>query len=56
MDAYESLKHTQWECLCRAAFTPKCRRRTLHVGLRRQAGKCFAGWRSSRSAGPWKTM
>lgn len=29
MGTYESLNHTQWECLYHVVFIPKCRRRTL---------------------------
>ncbi|EIL98905.1 transposase IS200-like protein [Rhodanobacter denitrificans] len=35
MDEYESLNHTQWECLHHVVFIPKCRRRTLYVELRK---------------------
>ena len=35
MDKYESLNHTQWECLYHVVFIPKCRRRTLYVELRK---------------------
>ena len=41
MDEYKSLNHTQWECLYHVVFIPKCRRRTLYVGLRRHLGEVF---------------
>ena len=31
MDKYQSLNHTQWECLYHVVFIPKCRRHTLYV-------------------------
>lgn len=43
MDGYQSLNHTEWECLCHVVFIPKCRRRTLYVGLRRYLGEVFRG-------------
>ncbi len=41
MDEYKSLNHTQWECLYHVVFIPKCRRRTLYVGLRKHLGEVF---------------
>ena len=41
MDEYESLNHTQWECLYHVVFIPKCRRRTLYVELRKYLGEVF---------------
>src|SRR5215475_11928810 len=41
MDEYESLNHTQWECLYHVVFIPKCRRRTLYVQLRQYLGEVF---------------
>lgn len=41
MDEYQSLSHTQWECLYHVVFIPKCRRRTLYVGLRKYLGEAF---------------
>ena len=41
MDEYQSLSHTQWECLYHVVFIPKCRRRTLYVGLRKYLGEVF---------------
>ncbi|HWS25819.1 MAG TPA: IS200/IS605 family transposase [Xanthomonadales bacterium] len=35
MDKYQSLNHTQWECLYHVVFIPKCRRHTLYVQLRK---------------------
>ena len=41
MDEYESLCHTQWECLDHVVFIPKWRQRTLYAELRRPLGKVF---------------
>ena len=41
MDEYESLNHTQWECLYHVVFIPKCRRRTLYVELRKYLAEVF---------------
>ncbi len=41
MDEYESLSHTQWECLYHVVFIPKYRRRALYAGLRRYLGEVF---------------
>ena len=41
MDEYQSLNHTQWECLYQVVFIPKCRRRTLYVELRKYLGEVF---------------
>jgi len=41
MDEYKSLNHTQWECFYHVVFIPKCRRRTLYVGLRKHLGEVF---------------
>jgi putative transposase len=41
MEEYESLNHTQWECLYHEVFIPKCRRKTLYVGLRKYLGEVF---------------
>jgi putative transposase len=41
MDEYQSLSHTQWECLYHVVFIPKCRRRTLYAGLRKYLGEVF---------------
>jgi len=40
-DEYESLNHTKWECLYHVVFVPKCRRKTLYVGLRKYLGEVF---------------
>lgn len=39
MDEFESLNHTKWECLYYVVFIPKCRRKTLYVGLRKYLGE-----------------
>ena len=41
MDEYQSLSHTQWECLYHVVFIPKCRRRTLYAELRKYLGDVF---------------
>ncbi|MFV0276805.1 MAG: IS200/IS605 family transposase [Parahaliea sp.] len=41
MDEYESLNHTQWECLYHVVLIPKCRRKTLYKGLRQYLGEVF---------------
>jgi putative transposase len=41
MDEYESLSHTKWECKCHVVFIPKCRRKTLYMGLRKHLGEVF---------------
>jgi len=41
MDEYQSLSHTQWECLYHVVFIPKCRRRTLYTELRKYLGEVF---------------
>ena len=41
MDKYQSLNHTQWECLYHVVFIPKCRRRTLYEELRKYLGGLF---------------
>jgi putative transposase len=41
MDDYESLSHTRWECKSHVVFIPKCRRKTLYVGLRKHLGEVF---------------
>lgn len=56
MDDYESLNHTQWECLYHVVFIPKCRRRTLYVELRSTWEKCSVGWRNRRRAGSRKAI
>ena len=41
MHAYESLKHTTWECKYHVVFIPKCRRKALYAQLRREMGSVF---------------
>ena len=41
MDNFGSLKHTAWECKYHVVFIPKCRRKTLYVGLRQHLGEVF---------------
>ena len=41
MDEYQSLNHTQWECLYHVVFIPKCRRKTIYDGLRKHLGEVF---------------
>jgi putative transposase len=51
MDEYQSLSHTQWECLYHVVFIPKCRRKTLYAGPRKYLGEVFrqlAGQKESR--------
>jgi putative transposase len=38
---YETLCHAKWECKYHLVFIPKCRRKTLYEGLRRQPGDVF---------------
>ena len=41
MDDYHSLNHTKWECKYHVVFIPKCRRKVLYGGLRRELGSVF---------------
>jgi putative transposase len=41
MDEYESLSHTKWECKYHVIFIPKCRRKTLYLGLQQRLGELF---------------
>jgi putative transposase len=41
MDQYAILNHTKWECNYHVVFIPKCRKRVLCAGLRRELGKVF---------------
>src|ERR1700735_407935 len=41
MDDNESLSHTKWECKYHVVWIPKCRRKTLYVGLRKHLGDVF---------------
>ncbi len=43
MQTYESLKHTTWDCKYHVVFIPKCRRKVLYQGLRRELGEVFRG-------------
>jgi putative transposase len=38
MDEFRSLSHSRWECKYHVVFIPKCRRKTLYVGLRAHLG------------------
>lgn len=41
MDKYQSLSHSQWECLYHVVFIPKRRRRVLYKELRIRLGEVF---------------
>jgi putative transposase len=41
MDQYAILNHTKWECNYHVVFIPKCRKKTLYAGLRRELGAVF---------------
>ena len=41
MDDYESLSHTKWERKYHVVWIPKCRRKTIYVGLRKHLGEVF---------------
>jgi putative transposase len=41
MQTYETLKHTTWDCRHHVVFIPKCRRKVLYQGLRRELGEVF---------------
>ncbi|AKK67992.1 IS200/IS605 family transposase [Xanthomonas translucens] len=41
MDKYQSLCHSQWECLYHVVFIPKRRRRVLYKELRIHLGEVF---------------
>ena len=41
MDEFESLNHSRWDCKYHVVFIPKCRRKTLYVGLRQHLGEVF---------------
>jgi len=49
MQTYESLKHTTWECKYHVVFIPKCRRKVLYQGIRRELGTVFRSL-----AEPWE--
>ena len=50
MDKYQSLNHTQWECLYHVVFIPKCRRRTLYFELRKHLGSVFRDLAAQRDS------
>ena len=50
MDEYESLNHTQWECLYHVVFIPKCRRKTLYRQLRQYLGEVFRRWAEQKQS------
>lgn len=41
MDQYAILNHTKWECNYHVVFIPKCRKKALYAGLRRDLGVVF---------------
>ncbi|QKD87212.1 IS200/IS605 family transposase [Xanthomonas axonopodis pv. vasculorum] len=41
MDKYQSLSHSQWECLYHVVFIPKRRRKVLYKELRTHLGEVF---------------
>ena len=41
MQTCESLKHTTWDCKYHVVFIPKCRRKVMYQGLRRELGGVF---------------
>ena len=41
MQTYESLKHTTWDCKYHVVFIPKCRRKVLYQGIRKELGTVF---------------
>ena len=43
MQTYESLKPTTWDCKYPVVFIPKCRRKVLYQGLRRELGAGILG-------------
>ncbi len=51
MDEYQSLSHTQWECLYHVVFIPKCRRRTLYAELRKYLGGVFRRLAEQKESG-----
>ena len=51
MDEYESLCHTKWECKYHVVFIPKCRRKTLYVGLRKHLGDVFRRLAEQKESG-----
>ena len=41
MNEFRTLNHTKWECKYHIVFIPKCRRKVLYGGLRRNLGAVF---------------
>lgn len=50
MDEYESLSHTQWECIYHVIFIPKYRRRALYGELRKYLGEVLKRLASQRES------
>lgn len=55
MDDYESLSHTKWECKYDVVWIPKCRRKTIYVGLRKHLGEVFKRLSSIIRSGPLRS-
>jgi putative transposase len=41
LNDYQSLTHTKWDCKYHVVFIPKCRRKALYQGLRKELGELF---------------
>jgi len=41
LNEFRTLNHTKWECKYHIVFIPKCRRKVLYGGLRRNLGAVF---------------
>jgi putative transposase len=41
MDTCQSVGHTIWDCKYPVVFIPMCKRKALHVELRRYLGEVF---------------
>lgn len=50
MAKYGSLNHTTWDCKYHVVFIPKCRRKTLYLGLRRHLGEVFRDLASQKES------
>lgn len=50
MDEYESLSHSQWECIYHVIFIPKYRRRVLYGELRKHLGEVLRRLASQRES------
>lgn len=50
MDEYESLSHTQWECIYHVIFIPKYRRKALYGELRKYLGELLRRLASQRES------